>query len=135
MPLYGHELTESINPYAAGVGWAVKLGKGQFIGREALREFKEHPGPLRVGLRLEGKRIARQGHTVHRGGQKVGIVSSGTFAPTLGQSVAMAYVDPAASELDTTLAVDVRGHLEPARVVKLPFYQRPPKDQVASGHT
>jgi aminomethyltransferase len=135
MPLYGHELADSINPYSAGVGWAVKLGKGQFVGREALREFKGRPGPLRVGLRLEGKRIARQGHTVLKGGQKVGIVTSGTFAPTLAQSVAIAYVDPAASELGTTLTVDVRGHLEPAQVVKLPFYQRPPKGQVASGHT
>jgi aminomethyltransferase len=135
MPLYGHELADSINPYAAGVSWAVKLGKGDFIGREALRGFKGRPGPLRVGLRLEGKRIARQGHSVLQGGQKVGIVTSGTFAPTLGQSVAMAYVDPAASELGTTLAVDVRGHLEPALVVKLPFYQRSPKGQVASGHS
>jgi aminomethyltransferase len=132
MPLYGHELADSINPYAAGVGWAVKLGKGQFVGREALREFKERPGPLRVGLRLEGKRIARQGHTVLKGGQQVGIVTSGTFAPTLGQSVAMAYVDPAASEPGTTLAVDVRGHLEPAQVVKLPFYQRTPRGRAAS---
>ena len=61
MPLYGHELTAQINPYAAGLGWAVKLAKGEFLGREALRALKVHPGKARVGLELEGKRIARQG--------------------------------------------------------------------------
>jgi aminomethyltransferase len=136
MPLYGHELEESINPYAAGVGWAVKLGKGEFVGREALRASKERPGQVRVGLRLEGKRIARQGHSVLlRDGQTVGIVTSGTFSPSLGRSVAMALVDPAASAPGTTLTVDVRGHIEPAQVVKLPFYQRSPAGQVASGHS
>jgi aminomethyltransferase len=135
MPLYGHELTESINPYGAGLGWAVKLGKGEFVGREALQAFKERPGPRRVGLRLEGKRIARQGHEVLRDGQTVGTVTSGTFAPSLGQSVAMAFVDPAASGVGTRLTVDVRGHLEPAEVVKLPFYQRTPIGKVPSGHS
>ncbi len=60
MPLYGHELTESINPYAAGLGWAVKLDKGDFVGRDALRSLKTSPGRTRVGLVLDGKRIARQ---------------------------------------------------------------------------
>ena len=90
MPLYGHELSAVINPYAAGVGWAVKLGKGDFVGREALRGFKERPGQVRVGLRLGGKRIARQGSPVLVDGRAVGVVTSGTFAPTLGQSLAMA---------------------------------------------
>ena len=64
MPLYGHELSETVNPYAAGVGWAVKLEKGEFVGREALRALKKNPGQTRIGLRLEGKRIARQGSAV-----------------------------------------------------------------------
>ena len=72
MPLYGHELSETINPYAAGLGWAVKLDKGEFVGREALRGFKDEPGQVRVGLRLEGKRIARQGCPVLRDGRAVG---------------------------------------------------------------
>jgi aminomethyltransferase len=125
MPLYGHELSEAINPYAAGVGWAVKLNKGDFVGREALRGLKAHPGPARVGLRLEGKRIARQGSAVLRDGRTVGTVTSGTFAPTLGQSLAMALIDPAAAGIGTRLTVAVRGHDEPAQVVALPFYRRP----------
>ncbi|WP_165224165.1 glycine cleavage system aminomethyltransferase GcvT [Aquisphaera insulae] len=125
MPLYGHELSAEINPYAAGVGWAVKLEKGEFVGREPLRAFKKDPGAARVGLQLESKRIARQGAEVLQGGVKVGEVTSGTFAPTLQASLAMALVEPAAAEVGTSLQVDVRGHKEPAKVVPLPFYRRP----------
>jgi aminomethyltransferase len=124
MPLYGHELNEAVNPYAAGLGWAVKLDKGEFVGRDALTEFKAEPGQTRVGLRLEGKRIARLGSEVFRDGQPVGLVTSGTFSPTLQQSLAMALVDPGSATVGQPLTVDVRGHNEPARVVKLPFYRR-----------
>jgi aminomethyltransferase len=125
MPLYGHELSEEINPYAAGVGWAVKLGKGEFVGREALRGFKDQPGQARVGLRLDGKRIARQGSPVLCDGRTIGHVTSGTFAPSLGQSQAMALVDRSATSIGSSLTVDVRGHRETAIIVRLPFYQRP----------
>jgi aminomethyltransferase len=124
MPLYGHELSETINPYAAGVGWAVKLDKGEFVGREALRALKKNPGQTRIGLRLEGKRIARQGSAVLSGQTTVGAVTSGTFSPTLQAAFAMALVVPEAAQLDTTLRVDVRGHSEVANVVELPFYRR-----------
>jgi aminomethyltransferase len=125
MPLYGHELSESINPYEAGVGWAVKLDKGEFAGKSALQEWKEAPGLSRVGLKLASKRIARQGTIVLSGDNQVGEVTSGTFSPTLQVSLAMALVDPAAAAVGTSLSVDVRGHREAARVVKLPFYKRP----------
>ncbi len=94
MPLYGHELSGSINPYEAGLGWAVKLNKGEFVGRDALRRLKGQPARRRVGLALDGKRIARQGYAVHRDGHPVGHVTSGTFAPTLKRSLAMALVEP-----------------------------------------
>ena len=129
MPLYGHELSEAINPYAAGVGWAVKLDKGDFIGRESLRGWKRDPGRTRVGLRLEGKRIARQGTTVLDGDRAVGTVTSGTFSPTLQSSLAMALVEPSCSRVGTPLTLDVRGHREPAGVVELPFYRRSPQTQ------
>jgi aminomethyltransferase len=106
------------------VGWAVKLDKGEFVGREAQRTFHQEPGRARVGLRLEGKRIARQGCAVLRDGEALGVVTSGTFAPTLGESLAMALVDPTAKGLGTCLTVDVRGHHVAAQVVKLPFYRR-----------
>jgi aminomethyltransferase len=124
MPLYGHEMDETVNPYAAGLGWAVKLNKGDFIGRDALRKFKAEPGKTRVGLEIEGKRIPRQGCPVKHDGREVGVVTSGTFAPTLGRSLAMASVLPDASALGTTLTVDVRGQDATARVVAMPFYRR-----------
>ena len=127
MPLYGHELSDSIDPFSAGLAWAVKLDKGDFVGREALERFKERPPKARVGLVLEGKRIARQGSVVFGGDARVGEVTSGTFSPTLQVSLAMAYVEPGAGEPGTMLTVDVRGHREPARVVKLPFYKRADK--------
>jgi aminomethyltransferase len=124
MPLYGHELSESINPFEAGVGWAVKLDKGDFAGKSALKDWKGSPGLARVGLSLESKRIARQGAIVFTGDLQVGEVTSGTFSPTLETSLAMALVDPSNTAIGTELAIDVRGHRERARVVKLPFYKR-----------
>lgn len=123
MPLYGHELSEEINPYAAGVGMFVKLDKGEFVGREALRAFKESPGGARVGLELAGKRIARQGCAVIVDGQPGGVVTSGTFAPTLQKSLAMALLKAPAA-VGSTMGVDVRGNIEEAVVTKLPFYKR-----------
>lgn len=125
MPLYGHELGEEINPYSAGLGWVVKLDKGDFVGREALSRFKKAPGRVRVGLALDGKRIAREGCVVLQGDRKVGTVTSGTFSPTLGTSLAMAYVDPEFRSVGTPLQADVRSRREGARVVELPFYRRP----------
>jgi aminomethyltransferase len=125
MPLYGHELLETINPFEAGVGWAVKLDKGEFLGREALVKARKSPGKTRVGLQLDGKRIARQGSAIFGEGRTVGEVTSGTFAPTLQRSLAMALVEPGAAAVGSMVEVDVRGHREPAQVVKLPFYRRP----------
>jgi aminomethyltransferase len=124
MPLYGHELSESIDPISAGLSWAVDLNKN-FIGAEALRKIAAD-GPKRklVGLVLEGRRIARQGTLITKDGQTVGEVTSGTFSPTLQKSIAMAYVDSALAAEGTPLVADIKGEANPAMVVKLPFYKR-----------
>ncbi len=125
MPLYGHELNEETDPFQAGLGWAVKLDKGDFRGRAELVKRKEDPAlRRRVGLELTGKRIAREGTPVLSGGTAVGVVTSGTFAPTFRKAIAMAYVDPGCRAAGTPLAVDIRGTHEPAVVVPLPFYRR-----------
>lgn len=125
MPLYGHEMDETVNPYEAGLGWAVKLAKGDFVGREALQRLKGQVTRTRVGLLLDGKRIARQGAAVLRDETPIGTVTSGTFSPTLNKAAAMALVPLDAAQAGTTLALDVRGQSEPATVVPLPFYKRP----------
>jgi aminomethyltransferase len=80
---------------------------------------------LRVGLELEGKRIAREGAAVLAQGKEVGRLTSGTFAPTIGKAIAMAYVDPKLAAPGTACEVDIRGKPAAARVTPLPFYKRP----------
>ena len=124
MPLYGHELNETINPIQAGLGWAVKLDKGDFIGRDALTVAAR--SPERVGLVLDGKRAAREGSQVLAHSKSpMGMVTSGSYAPWLDKSIAMGYVAAQASAPGTDLLVDIRGSLTPAKVVPLPFYKRP----------
>jgi aminomethyltransferase len=125
MPLYGHELGEEIDPFQAGLGWSVKLDKGDFRGRAALLRRKEDKAlRQRVGLELSGKRIAREGSALKKNGEAVGVVCSGTFSPTLQKTIAMAYVDPASMAVGTQLTVDVRGKDESATIIPLPFYKR-----------
>ena len=127
MPLYGHELNEQINPIQAGLSFAVNLEGRDFIGRAVIATAKQNQQqPVRVGLELAGRRAAREHYAVIAGGKSIGEVTSGTFSPTLQKPIAMAYVPPAYSEPGTELAVDIRGSIEPAHVVKLPFYSRAP---------
>lgn len=126
MPLYGHELSESIDPLQAGLSWAVKFDKGAFIGKTAILERQQKKDlPVRVGLELEGKRPAREGCNIQHNGINVGLVTSGTFTPTLQKSIAMGYVPRELSAVGTVLSIDIRGTAQPAKVVKLPFYTRP----------
>jgi len=125
MPLYGHELTEEINPVQAGLDFAVNLLDREFIGRDAILACqKDHSQPVRVGLQLAGRRAAREGAKVVFGEQEAGYVTSGTFSPTFGHPIAMAYVSQPAAAPGTRLIVDIRGQEQPATVVPLPFYQR-----------
>lgn len=126
MPLYGNELDRTTSPYDAGLGRVVKLEKtGDFVGRAALEGIAAE-GPRRrlVGLVIEGRGIARHGYPVHAGDRRSGVVTSGTQSPTLAVPIAMAYVDPADTEPDTRLDVEIRDARVPARVVPLPFYRR-----------
>ena len=137
MPLYGNELDRTTTPHDAGLGRVVKLDKVDdegrplpFVGRDALAGRAESaPARVLVGLEGLGRRAARHGYPVLSGtgadAVAVGTVTSGAPSPTLGHPVAMAYVTPELSAPGTELAVDVRGRVEPVRVVPLPFYRRP----------
>jgi len=124
MPLYGHELGEEVDSLTAGQGWAVDLNK-DFIGVEPMRKLQER-GLLRklVGLELDGRRIARQHYKAYNGGREVGEVTSGTLSPTLGKSIAMAFVRSEDASEGAALDVELAGKRVPARVVRLPFYKR-----------
>lgn len=127
MHLYGNDMDAATSPLEAGLGWLVHLEMpAHFIGREALeRQTAEGVGRRLVGLKLGGRAIARHGYPVLRDGQVVGEVTSGTWSPTLGEAIALAYVPVEAARLGTELAVEIRGKAEPAVVVKRPFYRRP----------
>lgn len=129
MPLYGHELRADSDPFALGLGLAVNLDGRSFPGADALREMRSRPAArVRVGLDLGSRRSAREGSPVHAGdgtSRVVGVVTSGSFAPTLSRAVAMAMVDREVSEPGTDVVVAIRDALQPARVVPLPFYRRP----------
>jgi len=125
MPLYGHELLESINPVEAQLDFAINLRDREFIGKEAIMNFqKDHHQRVRVGLQLEGRRVPRENCRLLRSDEEVGIVTSGTFSPSFGHPIAMGYVKPTTAALGTTLDVDIRGKLHTATIVPLPFYQR-----------
>ena len=122
-PLHGHELSLDISPLQARCGWAVGFGKESFWGREALLAEKQ-AGPRRVlrGLRAVGRGVPRAGMTVVRGSDPVGVVTSGTFSPTLNTGIALALLDTAAGVADgERLDVDVRGRALECDVVKPPF--------------
>ena len=126
MHLYGNDMDAATTPLEASLGWLVHLEMpAAFIGRAALeRQSAEGVDRRLVGLRLEGRAIARHGYPVLQNGAVVGEVTSGTWSPTLGQAIALAYVPSAAAKLGTELAVEIRGKAEPAVVVKRPFYRR-----------
>ncbi len=122
--LYGHELDESTDPYEAGLFWLVKLDKGDFIGRDALRERKVDPEARRLhGFALPGRKIARQGFPLFVGDEEAGRVSSGSYTPTLERSMGLALVKRSLKK--SPMDVEIRGERIEALTVKLPFYSQP----------
>lgn len=123
MPLYGHEMDETITPQETGLGFAVKMAKEDFIGKEAM-ERAGAPARKRVGLRVTGRGIIREHEEVYIGERQIGVSTSGTHAPYLGYPIAMALVDASDSELGTAVEVVVRGRKVAAEIVPIPFYKR-----------
>ncbi|MGM0485634.1 MAG: glycine cleavage system aminomethyltransferase GcvT [Planctomycetota bacterium] len=125
MPLYGHELSEQVHPFQAGLSFAVQLKDHEFVGRQALAAAKaDTTYPVRIGLSLEGRRVPREHYPLLSDGAEIGEVTSGTFSPTLRHPIAMGYVPREKSATGTVLEVGLRGRRLPATVVDLPFYSR-----------
>ena len=129
MALYGHEISESVNVFEAGLERWCKLEKPEFVGRAALEKIKER-GVERtlVGLEMIERGIARDGYPiVEEDGAAIGCVTSGSLAPFLKKNIALAYVPPAKAEIGTVLNVEIRAQKVKAKVVPTPFYKRPKK--------
>lgn len=129
LSLYGHEISDTINVWEAGLDRFCKMEKPEFIGREALDEAKS--GGLKrtlVGLEMTGRGIGRDGYKVlDPGSQEIGYITSGSPAPFLKKNIAMAYVPPEYSAVGITVNVEIRGQAVGAQVVPTPFYKRPKK--------
>jgi aminomethyltransferase len=122
--LYGNDIDETTNPLEAGLGWVVKPGKGEFVGRAAI-ETARAVGATRklVGLQMADRVVARHGYPVlDRYGRHIGVVTSGSYGPSVDASIALAYVESRASAVGTELEVEVRGQGRPGCIVRTPFH-------------
>jgi aminomethyltransferase len=128
MCLYGNEIDRTTTPLEAGLGWIVKLGKGDFIGRDVLeRQLEDGVERKLVGFEMHERGIARHGYPVLLGEddtEPVAKVTSGTQSPTLGRALGMTYLPIEAAEIGSEFFVQIRKRTAPARVVELPFYSR-----------
>jgi len=129
LPLYGHEISDTINVWEAGLARFCKMEKPEFIGRDALEKAKA-PGLKRtlIGLEMIERGIARDGYKVFDDrGVEIGYVTSGSYAPFLKKNIALAYVPSEFSNLGSIIKVEIRGQGVKAQVVPTPFYKRPKK--------
>jgi len=125
MALYGNDIDETTNPIEAGLGWIVKLDKGNFVGKEAIEKAKkEKPSRKLVCMVLRGKAFPRKGYDIYKDGERVGRVTSGTVSPSLGEPIAMGYVARKFSKSGNTVEIDIRGKKHPAEIIKPPFYKK-----------
>ena len=125
MSLYGHELSDTITPFQANLGWITKLQKGEFTGAEALRSEKEKGLERKlVGFEMKDKGIARDDYDVYIGSEKVGYVTSGSPAPFLKKNIGFALVPSSLANIGQEITIDVRGKHLIAEIVPTPFYKR-----------
>jgi aminomethyltransferase len=129
LPLYGHEISDTINVWEAGLDRFIKMEKPEFIGKAALEKAKaEGLKRTLVGLEMVERGIARDGYKVlDESGAEIGYVTSGSPAPFLKKNIALAYVPPKHAEVGSMVKVDIRGQGVKAQVVPTPFYKRPRK--------
>ncbi len=129
LPLYGHEISDTINVWEAGLDRFCKMEKPEFVGRAALEKAKAEPiKRTLVGLEMTERGIARDGYKIlDDGGREIGYVTSGSPAPFLKKNIALAYAPPQFAALGTAVKVEIRGQGVAAQVVPTPFYKRPKK--------
>ncbi len=126
MHLYGNDINLETTPFEAGLGWLVHLEMpNDFIGRKALeKQADEGTRKKLVGIKVQDKGIARKGYPVLYNNETVGIITSGTWSPTLQEPIALAYVPDEISKVNTQIEIEIRGKKHPAIIVKRPFYRK-----------
>lgn len=125
MSLYGHELSDTITPLEANLGWICKIDKGDFVGREILAKQKaEGLSRKLIGFEMTAPGIARDDYEIYVGDEKVGHVSSGSPAPFLKKNIGLGFVPVRFANVGQEITIDVRGKKISARVVQTPFYKR-----------
>jgi aminomethyltransferase len=123
--LYGHDLDEATNPLEAGLGWTIKLNKGEFIGHDALAKIKEQGVKRKlVGIQMVERGVCRGGYAIYADGEQIGALTSGAPSPTLNKNIGMGYVEAALAVPGKTVHIDIRGKHTAALIVALPFYKR-----------
>ncbi|MBI1908731.1 MAG: glycine cleavage system aminomethyltransferase GcvT [Deltaproteobacteria bacterium] len=122
--LYGHEINESTNPFEAGLGWVVKLDKGDFIGKEELVSKQKGIERKLVCFLMKETGIPRQGYSLHSEASPIGVVTSGTFSPSLEKPIGIGYVTLSRAKTGTQIAVDIRGQKKRAEIVTAPFIRK-----------
>ena len=122
--LYGNDIDDTTSPLEAGLGWTVKLGKGDFIGRDALARQKEQGLKRKLaGIELDGRRVPRHDMAIESKGKTVGKVTSGTFSPSLERPIGLGYVESSLASTGTALEIKAGETRLPARVAPRPFYK------------
>lgn len=124
MPLYGHEMDDTVSPREAGLGIFVKMDKEDFIGKDAIEKIGKPPKRRKIGLKVTGRGIIREHQDVYQDGKKIGVTTSGTHCPYLNHAFAAALVETDKRDPGTKVEVDVRGRMVEAEIVKMPFYKR-----------
>src|SRR5215203_2727536 len=123
-PLHGNELTPERNPIEAGLGWCCKEETGSIGSEAVIRARAEGTAETLGAFKIEGQGIPREGNPVLHGGEQVGVVTSGTFSPSLEVGAGMAYVKSELAEVGTAIEIDVRGKLRSARIASKPLYAK-----------
>jgi aminomethyltransferase len=121
--LYGNDIDETTNPLEAGLGWVVKRSKGEFVGREAIEQLQASGAARRlVGFEMVERAVPRHGYPIQMGGRPVGVVTSGSYGPSVDRYIGLGYVQSAHAAVGSPIQIEVRGTPWAARVAKTPFY-------------
>ena len=122
-PLYGNDISEKTTPLEAGLSWATKFDKGNFMGRESLLKQKENGIKRKlIGFEMTDKGIPRSHYSIFKGAEQVGEVTSGTMSPSINKAIGVGYVKTEISDVGNEIEIDIRGSHQKAKIVSTPFY-------------